>query len=63
MCPRGVLHQMFSTGIQHIITKSTQSDLRFCENEESQNLKPMIKGVNWIKHQEDKWCKFLKTVK
>ncbi len=45
MCdPRGgVLHQIFSSQVQHVTTNWTLSDLRFCENEGSKRSKLNIK--------------------
>ncbi len=40
----GVLHQIFGTRVQHVIQIWTQSDLRFCDNNGSKDLKSMKKG-------------------
>ncbi len=40
----GVLHQIFSARVQHVIQIWPQSDLRFCENNGSKDLKSMKKG-------------------
>ncbi len=40
----GGLHQIFGTRVQHVIQIRTQSDLRFCENNGSKDLKSMKKG-------------------
>ncbi len=42
--PKGVLHQIFGTEVQHAITKWTQSDLKFCKNEMSIRSKTNEKG-------------------
>ncbi len=39
-----VLHQIFGTQVEHVIQIWTQSDLRFCENNGSKDLKSMKKG-------------------
>ncbi len=31
----GVLHQIFGNQVQHVLKNGTQSDLKFCKNEES----------------------------
>ncbi len=36
---RGVLHQIFSNQVQHVIKNWTQSDLRFCKIERSKRSK------------------------
>ncbi len=43
--------------------KWTQSDLSFCKNEGSKNLKLMEKGVNWIENGGKIDTKCLKSVK
>ncbi len=43
--------------------KWTQSDLSFCKNEGSSNLKLMEKGVNWIENEGRIDTKCLKSVK
>ncbi len=40
----GELHQIFGTRVQHVIPIWTQSDLRFCENNGSKDLKSMKEG-------------------
>ncbi len=52
----------FSLGWSSTQKKLTQSDLKFCENERSQNLKSMKKGVNWFENQGVNWYKCLKSV-
>ncbi len=37
-------HQIFATQVQHVIQIWTLSDLRFCENNGSKDLKSMKKG-------------------
>ncbi len=49
--PEGVLHQIFSTRVQHTKKEWTQSDISFCKNEGSKKLKLMEKGVNWIENE------------
>ncbi len=62
--PRGgVLHQIFGTRVQNTKKKWTQSDLSFCKNEGSTNLKLMEKGVNWIENEGKIDTKCLKSVK
>ncbi len=43
--------------------KWTQSDLSFCKNKGSKNLKLMEKGVNWIANEGKIDTKCLKSVK
>ncbi len=43
--------------------KWTQSDLNFCKNEGSKNLKLMENGVNWIENEGKIDTKCLKSVK
>ncbi len=42
----GILHKNFgfSSGVQHMMKKWTQSDLRFCKNEGSKRSKKNEKG-------------------
>ncbi len=49
--------------VQHTKKKWTQSDLSFCKNEGSKNLKLMEKGVNWIENEGKIDTKCLKSVK
>ncbi len=61
--PRGVLHQIFGTLVQHTKKKWTQSDLSFCKHKGSNNLKLMEKGVNLIENEGKIDAKCLKSVK
>ncbi len=47
----GVLHHVFGSWVQHMKIIWTQSDLRFCENLGSIDLKSVKKGVNLIENQ------------
>ncbi len=55
--------QIFGTRVQQTNKKWTQSDLSFCKNEGSKNLKLMEKGVNWIENEGKIDTKCLKSVK
>ncbi len=59
-----VLHQMFGGRVQHAIKNWTQSDLRFCKNEESKRSKINGKGGQKDRKSKEKIVtKCLKTVK
>ncbi len=54
----GGLHQIFGRGIEYIMNKWTQSDVRFCKNEGQKILRTLKKSVNEIFD-----TKLFKTVK
>ncbi len=58
-----LLHQIFGTRVRHTKKKWTQSDLSFCKNEGSTNLKLMEQGVNWIENEGKIDTKCLKSAK
>ncbi len=51
------------TRVQHTKKKMAQSDISFCKNEGSKNLKLMEKVVNWIENEGKIDTKCLKSVK
>ncbi len=69
VCDPVSIEQMdrFTTGggdfIKFSVPGWTQSDLSFCKNEGSKNLKLMEKGVNWIENEGKIDTKCLKYVK